>query len=913
LIQRKADTSKMKKNPLDLDAGIQGKYRPSAFESKIYRFWQKNNYFHAEVDNTLKPFSMVIPPPNVTGHLHVGHALNKTLQDVIIRYKRMKGLNTTWIPGTDHAGIATQNVVEKALLEKGVDRHSLGRERFVEEVWKWKDKYGSRIITQLKALGCSCDWDRMRFTFDDGYVDAVTTEFVTLYKQGLIYRGDYIINWCPRCHTAISDIEVEHSQKKGKLWDIKYPLIDTGTGRPSESEYIIVSTTRPETMLGDTAVAVNPADKRYRKLKGRTVFLPLMERLIPVVEDDFVDMELGTGAVKVTPAHDPNDFEIGKRHKLEEINIMEEDGTLNSNTGRYAGLDRFEARKKVLEDLRSQGLLMDTTDHVSSIGMCSRCDTVVEPRISTQWFVSMKRLAGPAIDAVRDGRVNIIPKKWEKIYFDWMENIRDWCISRQLWWGHRIPAWYCSQCGEMIVAAQKPERCINCSSSGLTQDKDVLDTWFSSCLWPFATLGWPRQTEELQYFFPTDVLVTAHDIIFFWVARMIMMALHFRDDVPFSEVFINPLVNDSSGQKMSKSRGNVVDPMTIIDKYGADVLRFTLTSLTTPGRNLLLGDEKIEGIRNFANKIWNGSRFVITSITGFTEGMTPELFRDPEAAALNIWDRWILSRLNRTVKQVEKSLGCYNFSQASRELYNFFWSEFCDWYLEASKTRLYSAVDEIDKRTCRYMLWYVLETYLRSLHPFMPHLTERIWQEIPHKGDTIMRAAFPGIREEQIDSRAENRLRPVFDVIGEVRKVRSELKINPGKKVGVCLHTSDDASLEEIRENSRFIHDLAGVEKLEFRDAGGEKGYIKTTTGGTDIYIYILEAVDIELEITRIREELGKNCALLEKSRKKLENADFIKKAPAHIIAMEQARLDGAGKVQKVLQEQLVKMINIKK
>jgi valyl-tRNA synthetase len=904
----------MKKNLPDLDTGIEGKYRPSLFESKIYNFWQKNNYFHAELDQSITPFSMVIPPPNVTGQLHVGHALNNTLQDVIIRYKRMKGLNAAWVPGTDHAGIATQNVVEKSLLEKGIDRYSLGRERFVEEVWKWKDKYGNRIISQLKALGCSCDWDRLRFTFDESYVNAVTSEFVTLYRQGLIYRGNYMVNWCPRCRTAISDIEVEHIEKKGSLWDIKYPLIDRDTGRPSEDEYIIVSTTRPETMLGDTAVAVNPADDRYKSLRNRSAFLPLAGRIIPVIEDEFVDMGFGSGAVKVTPAHDPNDFDIGKRHGLEEINILDEDARLNANAGKYIGMDRYEARKAVLDDLEKGRYLLGRKDHISPVGVCSRCDTVVEPRISMQWFVSMKKLAEPAVKAVRESRLMIIPDKWEKIYFDWMENIRDWCISRQLWWGHRIPVWYCRDCGEMMVEADRPEKCSKCGSTDIFQDEDVLDTWFSSCLWPFAVFGWPEETDELGYFFPTDLLITAHDIIFFWVARMIMMSLHFRGVVPFKKVFINPLVNDSSGQKMSKSKGNVVDPMVIINKNGADVLRFTLTSLTTPGKNLLLGDEKIEGIRNFANKIWNGSKFVIASIKDAEEDIgnidRNNIDRD---AGLNIWDRWILSRLNRAIAGIEKDLEKFNFSGASRSLYNFFWSEFCDWYLESSKNRLYSSRDSEDKKVCRFMLWHVLETYLRLLHPFMPHISERVWQEIPHRGESIVRSSFPDINVNLIDKSIEKRIAPIFDIINEIRKIRSELKINPGEKVSIRLDISGKETLEDVSGNSGYIRSLAGISNISYGAPDDERGYIKTTTGSFDIYIYILDAVNIELEIKRIEDEIKKIRAGMEKSIKKLENPGFIKKAPKNIISKEKSKLDQADKIITILDGQLERMKKIKK
>ncbi len=899
---------------------IEGKYDPLSFENEIYGFWEKKNYFHAEPDQSKTPFSMVIPPPNVTGFLHVGHALNNTLQDVIIRYRRMKGLNTTWIPGTDHAGIATQNVVERSLAAKGTDRYSLGREKFVEEVWKWKDEYGSRIISQLKALGCSCDWDRQRFTFDDDYVDSVTTEFISLYNEGLIYRGNYMTNWCPRCRTAISDIEVEHQERDGYLWDIKYPLIDSATGKPSNEEYIIVSTTRPETMLGDTAVAVNPGDSRYKKLKGRLVFLPLMERMIPIVEDDYVDMEFGSGAVKVTPAHDPNDFEIGKRHGLEEINIMGEDAVLNSNAGQYAGMDRYGARGKVLEDLKSGGYYLGKKDHASSAGICSRCDTVVEPRVSMQWFVAMKKLAAPATRAVRDGRVKIIPRKWEKIYFEWMENIRDWCISRQLWWGHRIPVWYCSSCGRMIVSATRPEWCTKCGGSKLKQDEDVLDTWFSSCLWPFATLGWPQRTKDLEHFFPTDVLITAHDIIFFWVARMIMMAIHFMDEVPFKEVFINPLVNDSTGQKMSKSKGNAVDPMVIIDKNGADVLRFTLTSLTTPGRNLLLGDEKIEGTRNFANKIWNASKFVISAIgdagqdkTGGRSAAKDIQAKSIQGMDLDLWDRWIISRLNSTIEDVEKNLLRFNFSGASRSLYNFFWSEFCDWYLESSKVRLYGSSDEKDREACQFVLWFVLERFLRAMHPFMPHITERIWQAIPHQGESIMIEEYPQPDKAFICEETENTVLPVFDIISEVRKIRSELKINPGSKVNICLDIKEDDTSRTVAASTRYIRSLARVEKVEFKDAGDRKGYIKTATGSTDIYIYILDAVDIDLEIKRISDEMVKIGAGMAGIKKKLDNPQFIEKAPQEIVIKEKDKLKQAVQVNAVLAEQLDKIKNIKK
>ncbi len=888
---------------------IQGKYNPIEFEKKTYDFWSGNKYFRGEADKSKTPFSIVIPPPNITGRLHMGHALNNTLQDIVIRYKRMKGYSTVWIPGTDHAGIATQNVVERALEKENKSRFKLGRENFVKEVWGWKEKYGHRIIAQLKFLGCSCDWDRERFTLDEGYSRAVTREFVTLYNKGLIYRGNYMINWCPRCQTAISDIEVEHSDKDGNLWDIKYPLIDKDTKKPGNTEFLTVSTTRPETMLGDTAIAVNPEDPRYRKLIGRMVFLPLMKREIPVIEDDYVDIGFGSGAIKVTPAHDPNDFEIGRRHKLQEINILNIDATLNSNTGKYEGLTVKAAREAVLKDLESEGFLIGKHSHVSSVGTCSRCSTIVEPRISTQWFVSMKKLAAPAISAVREGKVKISPKKWEKIYFNWMENIRDWCISRQLWWGHRIPVWYCQDCDEMIVQETEPEKCSKCGSTSLKQDKDVLDTWFSSCLWPFATLGWPEDTDDLDFFFPTSVLITGHDIIFFWVARMIMMSLYFKDDVPFKEVFINPLVNDTSGQKMSKSKGNVVDPMTIIDKNGADVLRLTLASLTTPGRDLLLGDEKIEGIRNFANKLWNASRFVISNLEGLENIGDMSIEKD----GMNIWDRWILSRLAGTIEGVEKHIESFNFSFAARLLINFFWNDYCDWFIESTKVRVYHAEKEKDKKAALFILWKVLENYLRLLHPFMPFITENIWQNIPHEGDSIMIAEYPKSDPEAIDHEAEEELKVVFNIISEVRKIRSELKIPPSAKVRACISVGQDFQRDILAANMEYIYNLAKISQVEFKDPGDEKGYIKTSAGGIDIFIYILDAIDIGLEIERLKDEIKKVSLETGKRQKKISNPDFVKKAPADIVQKEKDKLGQAEKILEVLEGQLLKIKNIEK
>lgn len=910
------------------------KYKPADFESDIYNFWLENDYFHSEISAEKKPYSIVIPPPNITGYLHIGHALNNSLQDIMIRYARMKGLAACWFPGTDHAGIATQNAVEKELNKKGITRFMLGREKFIEKVWEWRSQYGSRIISQLKSLGCSCDWERIRFTFDDDYVKSVNHEFVTLYNAGLIYRGNYMVNWCPRCLTAISDIEVEHKEKKGSLWDIKYPLIDEKTGLPSKTEFITVSTTRPETMLGDTAVAVNPADKRYKKYLGRNVFLPLAGRVIPIIEDNYVNKDFGTGAVKVTPAHDPNDFEIGQRHKLDKINIMTDDAVMNENAGRYRGLERYAARKKVLEDLENLRFLASKKEHISSMGICSRCDTVIEPRISLQWFVSMKSLAEPAIKAVKEGRVKFVPKKWEKLYFNWMENIRDWCISRQLWWGHRIPVYYCSNCNEMIVTESAPQVC-KCGGTDFRQDEDVLDTWFSSNLWPFAVMKWPQKTAELDYFFPTSVLITAHDIIFFWVARMIMMSLYFMKEVPFKEVFINPLVNDISGQKMSKSKGNVIDPMTIIDKNGADVLRFALASITTPGKNLILGEEKIEGSRNFANKLWNASKFVIANIQDVNV-----IDMDAKTLTLNQWDKWILSKLAKTIKSLERYLEKYNISFACKSLTDFFWNDYCDWYIESAKSRIYekkdndasgsagiepggssivteySSADKAkDKQAALFVLWYVLERYLKILHPFMPFITEKIWQSIPHKGDSIVVSQFPELKNRILDktnNNAESELLKIFNIISEIRKIRSELKISPASRVNVYINPADTIFERIIKDNSRYIKDLAKLQGLIIGRPADNKGFIKSLKDENEIFVYILDAIDIELEIKRINSEIRKVMQEKDKSSAKIENPQFLDKAPKDIIKKEKSKLAQALKIIQSLQEQLNLLQSIK-
>ena len=888
---------------------LTGSYNPSEFESSIYDFWLGKKYFHGITGSQKPPFSIVIPPPNVTGYLHMGHALNNSLQDAVIRFKRMKGFNCSWFPGTDHAGIATQNVVERELEKQGTSRHEIGRDEFIRRVWKWKEKHGSRIIEQLKILGCSCDWDRERFTFDDSYVKAVNREFVTLYNDGLIYRGNYMVNWCPRCQTAVSDIEVEHHEKHGNLWDIKYPVIDEKTGEADTEKYIVVSTTRPETMLGDTAVAVHPKDKRYSGLIGKSVFLPVAKRKIPVIADEYVDMKFGTGAVKVTPSHDPNDFAMGQRHSLEKINIMNDDATLNENAGAYEGLDRFEARKKILEELEKTGFLLGKKEHISSVGSCSRCSTVVEPRISLQWYVSMKKLAVPAIEAVKSGRIKFVPKKWEKLYFNWMENIRDWCISRQLWWGHRIPVWYCDDCGEVIVTETEPSKCLKCNSSGIHQDEDVLDTWFSSDMWPFAVMGWPEDTEELHYFFPTSVLITAHDIIFFWVARMIMMSLYFMKDIPFKEVFINPLVNDEKGQKMSKSKGNVIDPVSIVEKYGCDVLRYTLTALTTPGRNLLLGEEKIEGTKNFANKIWNASKFVLSAI----KDSDIDFESEPAGKKLNIWDKWILERLSWTIKNYEKYIEKYNFSFALKLLHNFFWNEFCDWYIEAAKVSIYSD-DAAGKNNTGFVLHYVLERFLRLLHPVMPFLTERIWQSLPIRGESIMMEDFPGALKKMISSEESRELEHLFDIISAVRKSRSELNISPGSKIRLFFNAADadnnknSDSLSFIRSNESYLKAFCRASDVAYLKPSAGDSIIKIIIGSTEVFLDLSGAINYELEIKRIESDIKKLDIELKKSNSKVNNPDFLSKAPETIVNKEKIKVSELKKSLEILEAELEKI-----
>ena len=853
-------------------------YEPAEVEKRWGQFWQKKNFYHADETLDNQSFSMVIPPPNITGRLHIGHAFNNTLQDILIRWKRMQGFNSLWQPGTDHAGIATQNVVERQLHAEGTDRQKLGRDAFIERVWKWRGESGGAITEQLKKLGSSLDWERDRFTMDEGLSIAVREVFVTLYEEGLIYRGDYIINWCPRCHTALSDLEVEHADTEGHLYHLRYPFKD-GQGS------LTIATTRPETMLGDTAVAINPEDERYTAFKGKTLILPLVNREIPIIEDSYVDTSFGTGALKVTPAHDPNDFEIGRRHNLASVNVMDSSGAMNAQAGlAYEGLDRFECRKKLVKDLKQAGVLLKIENLNHSVGHCYRCRTVVEPYLSKQWFVKAKPLADPAIKAVRDGTIKIVPKFWENTYFEWMENIRDWCISRQIWWGHQIPAWTCKDCGEIQVARKTPKSCLACSSVDLEQETDVLDTWFSSALWPFSTLGWPEKTETLNRFYPTSVLCTGFDILFFWVARMIMMGIKFMDDVPFHHVYIHALIRDAEGQKMSKTKGNVIDPLAVMDKYGTDALRFTLAAFAAQGRDIKLAEERIEGYRNFCNKLWNASRFVFMNLDGY-QG-TCQLNKHTEKS---IADQWILSRLNSTTQEVNQALDNFKFNDASLAVYKFIWNEYCDWYIEFAKPRLQE--DGPGKIASQNVLVHVLEAALKLLHPFMPFITEEIWQKLPKNGDSIMVSAFPKFDVAKSDKDVEKAMGKVMEVITGVRNIRGEMNLNPGLKLKALIKTRH-ANLEAtLTKYSGLICELARLGQITIGpEIEKPKMSASSVLGEMDLIIPLEGMMDFEEERGRIEKELKKIEKDLIFLDKKLSNPNFVKKAPAEVIEKDEKR-----------------------
>jgi len=878
-------------------------YEPQAVEEKWYQTWEREGYFRAEAVSDKPSYSIVIPPPNVTGALHMGHALNNTLQDILCRWKRMSGHNVLWMPGTDHAGIATQNVVERQLAAEGKSRHELGREAFIERVWKWKGESGGQIIGQLKRLGASCDWERERFTMDEGLSRAVREVFVRLYEEGLIYRDNRLINWCPRCHTALSDIEVEHEEKAGNLWHLRYPVVD------QPGRFVVVATTRPETMLGDTAVAVHPEDERYADLVGKTVLLPLMNRQIPVVADDYVDREFGTGVVKITPAHDFNDFEVGRRHNLDVINVFDESGVINAAGHQYEGMDRFAARKRIVDDLEAQGLLEKIDDHALAVGGCYRCKTVVEPYLSLQWYVKVGPLAEEALAAVKDGRTRIVPQQWENTYYDWMENIRDWCISRQIWWGHRIPAWYCDHCGETTVAKVDPTRCAKCGSDEIRQETDVLDTWFSSALWPFSTMGWPDQTPELKTFYPTSCLVTGFDILFFWVARMMMMGLHFMGEVPFRDVYIHALVRDAQGQKMSKSKGNVIDPLVVIDQYGTDAFRFTLAAFAAQGRDIKLAEERIAGYRNFANKIWNASRFALMNLEGFDPDAV-----DQAGLELSNADRWILYRLNAAAAETQEALEAYRYNDAANVLYRFTWSEFCDWYIELVKDDLYRG-DEERQRTARYVLWQVLEHLLRLLHPFMPFITEEIWQALPGKRPTatIMTAQWPTPNPawDFVAGAAEMEL--VMEVIRGIRNIRGEMDVAPSREIAVILNCGSEASLQLLKKNEVYIMSLARVSDLAI-GTGLERPVDAaiSVAGDVEVAVPLRGLVDVVEEEKRLLKEIGKLDKDVEFLAKKLENPSFVERAPADVVAKEREKLAEFTQKKEVLLASLDKIRNLK-
>jgi valyl-tRNA synthetase len=875
-------------------------YEPKNVEAKWYHEWETKGYFHAEAPSAKPPYSIVIPPPNITGVLHMGHALNNTLQDILCRWKRMSGYNVLWMPGTDHAGIATQNVVERQLAAEGKDRFDLGREDFIERVWQWKAESGGKIIGQLKRLGASCDWERERFTMDEGLSRAVREVFVRLFEEGLIYRDNRLINWCPRCHTALSDIEVEHEEQQGNLWYLRYPII--GSDR-----CLVVATTRPETMLGDTAVAVNPADDRYRELIGGSVLLPPLNRQIPIIADEYVDMEFGTGVVKITPAHDFNDFEVGKRHNLDIINVFDESGIINAAGGRYEGMERFAARKRIIEDLTAQGLLDKIADHSLAVGGCYRCKTVVEPYLSLQWYVKARVLAEPALDAVLgdNPRTRIYPDQWRRNYIDWMENIQDWCISRQIWWGHRIPAWYCDHCGEITVARVDPDVCSACGSTGIKQDPDVLDTWFSSALWPFSTMGWPDKTAELEAFYPTSCLVTAFDIIFFWVARMMMGGLHFMGEVPFHEVYIHALVRDAQGQKMSKSKGNVIDPLSVIDTYGTDAFRFTLAAFAAQGRDIKLAEERIAGYRNFANKIWNAARFALMNFEGFD----PDEVKFEELN-LSEGDKWILHRLNGTIRETNRGLEDYRFNEAAMGLYQFTWSEFCDWYVELSKKELYGN-DEERKATARYVLWHVVEHLLRLLHPFMPFITEEIWQALPgtKPAPSIMLVPYPKPCHHREHPEAAADMEKVMAIISGIRNIRGEMEVPPSREIAVILSCGSIESLLLMRHNEGAIASLTRVADLAIgRDIEKPEDASIQVAGDVQIFVPLKGIVNVEEEEKRLRKEIARIDKDIDFLAKKLENPSFVKRAPVEVVAREQEKLTEFSDKRRLLEESLVKL-----
>ncbi|WPX07645.1 valine--tRNA ligase [Caldicellulosiruptor danielii] len=875
---------------------MQKVYNPKEVEDRLYKMWLNKKYFHAKIDYSKKPFTIVIPPPNITGQLHMGHALNNTIQDILIRFKRMQGYCTLWLPGTDHASIATEAKIVEKMKEEGLTKEMIGREKFLERAWEWKRVYGGRIIEQLKKLGASCDWDRERFTMDEGLSNAVKEVFVRLYEKGLIYKGERMINWCPTCHTTISDAEVEYEEKQGKLYYIKYPAKDN-------SYHVVVATTRPETMLGDTAVAVNPNDRRYKHLIGKTVVLPLVNREIPIIADDYVDMEFGTGVVKITPAHDPNDFEIGQRHNLPMVQVIDTKGYMNENAGKYAGQEMYEARKNIVKDLKELGLLVKEKDYTHNVGHCYRCSTVIEPLVSKQWFVKMKPLAEPAIRVVKEGKIKFIPERFEKIYFNWMENIKDWCISRQLWWGHRIPAYYCRDCENMMVSREEVKVCSKCGSSNVYQDEDTLDTWFSSALWPFSTLGWPEETEDLKYFYPTDVLVTAYDIIFFWVARMIFSGLEHMGKEPFKYVLIHGIVRDAQGRKMSKSLGNGIDPLEVIEKYGADALRFTLVTGISPGNDTRFHMEKVEANRNFANKIWNAARFVLMNLDIDTS------FK-PDERKFTFTERWILSRLDTLIREVTENLEKFEIGIAAQKLYDFIWDEFCDWYIEMSKPILYNKEAENNKEI-QYVLLTVLTNVLKLLHPFMPFVTEEIYLNLPHDEESLVISKWPEAKcyYSADDIRVVENL---IELIKSIRNMKTERNVSPKIKPNIYIQTNDKLMLEQKYLWEVYVKRLAGVEKIILSEKVPEESVSIVLSWGV-CYIKLKDIIDIEKELKRLTEEKEKLIKEVERSEKLLGNENFVKKAPQKVVDEEKEKYRKYIQILKSVEEQIDRLLKLKR
>ena len=868
-------------------------YNPKEIEQQWYTYWEEKGYFHEEVDTNKEPFSIVLPPPNVTGQLHMGHALDNTLQDILIRTKRMQGYNVLWMPGTDHAGIATQVKVEENIMKtEGKSRHDLGREEFLKRVWEWKQEYGSTIVKQIRSLGASCDWTRERFTLDEGYHKAVLKVFVELYEKGLIYRGERITNWCPNCLTALSDIEVEHEDENGHLWHIKYPVIG------EEDVFLTVATTRPETMFGDVAVAVNPNDERYAHLVGKELLLPFVNRHIPIIADEYVDQSFGTGCVKITPAHDPNDFEMGQRHNLESIVVMNPDGTMNAGAGHFVNMPRELARKQVVAELEAQGLLEKVEDHGHSVGHCSRCNTTVEPMVSKQWFVSMEPLAKPALEVVRDKSIEFVPERFTKTYTNWLESIRDWCISRQLWWGHRIPAWYCQDCGETIVTTETLTECPHCHGK-VEQDPDVLDTWFSSALWPFATMGWPDNTEEVKHWYPTSVMVTGYDIIFFWVARMIFMGLEFKEEIPFKHVFIHGLVRDSQGRKMSKSLGNGINPLEVIEEYGADALRFTLVTGNTPGNDMRFYMERVEANRNFANKIWNASKFVLMNLEGFDESFVPS------AEDYTLADKWILEEYNKTVTNITNNLDKFELGEAASAVYDFIWNTYCDWYIELAKPRLYNKEGGRDRQTAQYLLVSILRHMMELLHPFMPFVTEHIWQHLPHEGESIMVAPWPSTLSMEGFGSAAAHMNVMMDGIKGIRNMRAEMNVPMGKRSEVILVPATEELKGILETHGDYFHTLGWAEKVTVLspDAPKPENATVTVVNGLEVYLLLKDLIDADKEKERIAKEQATVLKEIARLEGKLNNQGFLAKAPEAVVAKEKEKLEEYKQKQQALNE----------